>query len=482
MSSKKSLLSSIGLMAVLMISSKLVRLVILMITARFLTPEDFGVVAAFTMVYAFSYLLADFGILRTVIQRPKLNDKHIGSSLFISVFLSFIIFFILYVFNLNIAEFMTVLDIAKPLKMSAFMFIVLGVTNICSAIIQRNGEVVFIGKVQAIGTLLGNIFVTIPLALLEFGYWSIIIGLWVTEIFSLVFIFIKGKQYLQYKMYKHESLEVIKYSTAFFFNNSLSMFSQQIDTAFVSRYMGGAELGNYSRAMQLVEFPNQIYIMVVDRVIFPVMSSMKSQKYKLSEFFIESFSILSLIFTVGTVIIFLSANEIVSIMMGEQWLIVVDLLKILAVSIYFRALSSFMDSYLAAYDLVKVLTIKQISVLCVLVLGIWLGISHGINGVAFSVVISSGFRFIITLGIVIKYTSVSIVTILKNLIASITTFLFFVITYFFLSQYEILIGGSGVILALLVYVFLSLVKPSSIFLSKWGEEMITNLRKKVISL
>lgn len=468
MSETKSVMNSIGTMAALTISSKLVRLIILMITARFLTPEDFGVVAAFTMVFAFAYLIADMGIVRTLIQRPVINERYIGSALVLSVSLCIVLCVSLVVFGDSIAELLTVREIALPLQISGLIFLLLGVSNICSALFQRRGNIVFIGKLQALGTILGNVFVTIPLLYFDIGFWSIIIGLWVSELISVVFILLKGCKNLHFKVYKTELIEIIKYATAFFFNNTLGLLSQQIDIAIISRAMGSAALGYYSRAMQLVEFPNQIYLLVVDRVVFPVMSAMKDDKEKLSQFFLQSLSLLSLALTIGTLIIAIGAEQIVLLMMGEQWSEVALILQILGGCIIFRALAAFMDSFLAANDLVKLLTAKQVVSLLVLILTIYVGIDFGIKGVAYAVVTASVLRFILTVVLIVIYTEITFIQISKYFIPSVLTLLLIVAIYEVLYYMKVPSGLFNILLAVSLFSVFCIIKPLRILLSEHG--------------
>jgi O-antigen/teichoic acid export membrane protein len=481
MSKNKSVLANVGTMAALTISSKLVRLVILMVTARFLTPEDFGITAAFAMVFGFAYLVADMGIIRTIIQRPFITDKHIGSALTLSVSLSVIVFLSLSLSSAVIADLLTINEINLPLKISAFMFLLLGVSNVCSALFQRNGDILFIGKVQALGTIVGNIFVTLPLLYFDIGFWSIIIGLWVSELISVLFILLKGRGYLRYKAYRKESIEIVQYATAFFFNNTIGLVSQQIDIAVVSRFMGAAALGNYSRGMQLVEFPNQIYWLVVDRVIFPVMSAMKDEKEKLSEFFLQSLAMLSLVLTIGTLILIIGSHEIVLIMMGGQWTVVADLLQILAGCIIFRALASFMDSFLAAYDLVKVLTLKQIVSLLLLLLSIWLGMDYGVNGVAYAVVMASGLRFVLTLILIIMDTRVTALQLIKGFIPGILSGLIPLIIYFLISEFLGFTGLWCILACVVVFAGGCVIKPSSLLLSEKGKRALLQQRARYIN-
>lgn len=482
MSEQKSVLSGIGTMAVLTISSKLVRLIILMITARFLTPDDFGVVAAFTMVYGFAYLFADMGIVRAIIQRPIISEKHIASALALSVSLSIVIFSVLLFFSHYISSLLTIEAIALPLQISSIMFLLLGVSNICSALLQRNGKILFIGKVQAFGTIFGNLFVTVPLLFWDIGYWSIIIGLWVAELISILFILFQNAKNLHFKVFKQELIEVAKYASAFFFNNSLGLLSQQIDIAIVGRFMGSGSLGNYSRAMQLVEFPNQIYWLVVDRVIFPVMSGMKSEKEKLTDFFLDSLALLSFGLAIGSVILIFGAQEVVLIMMGEQWGMVAELLQIMAGCIIFRALASFMDSFLAAYDLVKVLTIKQVISLFILLISLWLAIDYGVFGIAFAIVIASALRFTLTVIFIVMKTQVTAKKMFMAFLPSILSSILILTIYIISSQFFILSGLAGISVSVIVFLLLSIALPVKALLSNNVMLFIQQLKAKYFNL
>jgi PST family polysaccharide transporter len=476
----KVLLSGVGAMALLTILSKLVRLVILMITARFLTPEDFGVVAAFTLVYSLAYLIADMGIMRTVIQRPVINHRHIGSALNLSIAVCVTLCLTLMFFGDEFASFLTVNDAGLPLQISGLMFLVLGVSNICSALLQRNGRAVSIGKLQAIGTVIGNIFVTIPLLYFDIGFWSIIIAMWVTELISVSYILLRGWRFLCFQAFRAELREIIKYGLAFFSNNTLTLISQQLDIALISKNLGGAMLGSYSRSMQLVEFPNQIYLLIVDRVIFPIMTSLKDDKDKLTQLFLQAISLLSLALCVGTLTIILGADEIVLFMMGDQWGQVASLLKILAICIVFRALTTFMDSYLAAYNLVKLLTIKQVVSLLFMAVCLFFGVQYGIKGVAYAVVISSMLRFSLTFLVIIIKTNANIKSILSTFVPSILSLIIILFFYYLLSYALSLDGLFNTLIVLMFFAVFCVIKPLSSLVTQTGKEFLLKKFKSAI--
>lgn len=478
MATEKSLLSGIGSMAALTILSKVVRLLILMVTARFLAPEDFGVVAAFSMVLALAYLLSEFGLIKTLIQRPEMNESHIGSALIISFFFS-VVTGLLLVFASGEIEILTnVYGIKLPLQISAFLFLLLPISNVFSALFQRNGNVVFIGKVQAFATIFGNVFVTVPLLWFDVGFWAIIIGIFVTEIITLLIICWLGRSFLSFSFAKKEAIEIIKYASAFVSHNVIGLVSKQIDIALVGRNLGNADLGNYSRAMQLIEFPSQIYFLVVDRVVFPAMSAMKSDKERFRMFFIDIYSLLLLILSIGALILYEGANEIIHVVMGQGWQVVVVLLQILSVRVVLKCITTFIDSFLTAYGTVKELTYKNILGLGIYSIAIYLGVDFGLQGVAYAVVIASFINFLMSIFIAIYFANVPFKEVLVGLLPSCSSVLFIVVVYSIISAIVSVPHLISILLAALIWAGLCYLYPTKLFLSLNGSYFLKKFKSE----
>tara|TARA_R110001583_G_scaffold150543_1_gene302544 strand:- start:56 stop:1498 length:1443 start_codon:yes stop_codon:yes gene_type:complete len=480
MPKNESTLAGVGMMALLTIASKLVRLVALMITARFVTPEGFGVVASFTMVLAVAYLLAGMGMVRTIIQRPILNEFHIGSALRISILTSALIFILLFFYGGVIENLTGIVGVSASLAVASSLFIFLPFSNICSAIFQRDGKVVFIGKVQAACTVLGNILITIPLLWIDFGYWAIIIGAVVSDLIGQLIILWFGRKFITLKYNLDSTREIIKYSSIFLFNNIIEITSRQIDIAMVGRTLGAIALGSYSRATQLIEFPSQIYFLVVDRVVFPMMSSLSLHKEKSTNFFLNTFSILSLGLSVCILILYFGAYEIIAIMMGDQWAMVPPLLQILAISIYFKCISRFMDSYLSAIGKVKIMTFKQIVFLCLLLPAIWFGLDYGVTGVAVGMTIALFLRFLITASIVIFTSSLSLTQCSKVIVPTLISMSIIVAIQSIVQQFYYIEGLLAILISTLLWLVISFIYPQNIFLTDNGCVFVKKLKSKYL--
>ena len=483
MTKNKSPLSGIGIMAGLTVVSKLVRLIVLMVTARFLSPEDFGAIAAFTMILALAYLLTDMGLTKTLIQRPIINKFHIGSATAVSVLFGIGVSITL-IFGAGIIEELSgVPGIKLPLQVSSSLFVLLAISNICSALFQRDGKIVFIGKVQSFSTIFGSLFITVPLLWFGFGYWSIIIGIFVAEFAALIIIAWYGRAFITISIAKTEVCEIIKYASAFFSHNLIRVISKQVDSAIIGRYLGSSDLGNYSRSIQLIEFPSQIYWLVVDRVVFPNMSAMKSDNEKLRCFFIDVYCLLLIPLSIGAIILFLGAKEIIEIMMGEGWEVVIVLIKILAINVLFKCITGFIDSFLAAYGVIKILTYKNIFSLIIFIFAIFFGVKFGLSGVAYAVVFASATNFFLSIFITIYSTKISSKRVLLASLPAILLSFILTLIYTLISLFIIAPALINILIATALLGGLCFSFPSETLLSNNGKKFIlkiksTNYRNK----
>jgi len=155
-----------------------------------------------------------------------------------------------------------------------------------------------------------------------------------------------------------------------------------------------------------------------------------------------------------------------------------ELLQILAACIIFRALASFMDSFLAAYDLVKILTIKQILSLFILLISVGYAINYDVTGVAIAVVIASALRFLLTLFFIVIKTEVTSVQLLKAFAPSILSPALILIGYFAISQSPMFSGLVGIIISVTLFLVISIIMPFKILLSSNVVDFIKELKVK----
>ena len=90
MSINKEIRKGIFHSAIFKYAQYFVNLLVSMVLARLLTPEEFGVVAVINVAVLFFLMLSAFGLGEAIVQNPDLTDHDIYSLFIISILIAFI--------------------------------------------------------------------------------------------------------------------------------------------------------------------------------------------------------------------------------------------------------------------------------------------------------------------------------------------------------------------------------------------------------
>jgi polysaccharide pyruvyl transferase WcaK-like protein len=172
---------------------------------------------------------------------------------------------------------------------------------------------------------------------------------------------------------------------------------------------------------------------IINRITFPLYSKIKCNAKRISQVFLEVYNanVTLIVYFFGA--IFTTSNYFVPIILGKDWISLIEPLKILSVYGMIRGIGS---NYAPVYKaLGKVDLSFKLSILKLLIMGVLiypLTLTYGINGVAYSVLIPSLISFFIGLVNMSNLLSISFFEILtQNLILFATVIISILTTNFF---------------------------------------------------
>lgn len=160
-------------------SVKLITPVTMMILARLLTPEAFGIIAVCNMIIYFADILADAGFAKYIIQadfKDKEDFYKYASVAFWSHFtLSISIWILVTIFSANLATYLGIEGHKEVIIISTLQLVLMAMISTQVGIIRRRFEFkkAFVARITTTITIFT---ITIPLALYTRSYWSLVIG------------------------------------------------------------------------------------------------------------------------------------------------------------------------------------------------------------------------------------------------------------------------------------------------------------------
>ena len=173
------------------IFTRILQVISAIILAKLLGPNVFGKFGICLILYRLVYTIGDFGFGTTIIQKKNIESVHINNIIVLCFAFSLLLTFTVYNFSNAIEIFFNFDDIAQPIRIFSLVFIPLSLTAILKSLYIRELRFKTLTIIEILSVLLNSI-VSILLAFVGFGIWSLLIGLFVENIVLTVILFVFG--------------------------------------------------------------------------------------------------------------------------------------------------------------------------------------------------------------------------------------------------------------------------------------------------
>lgn len=346
------------------------------ILARLLTPEEFGTVAVVMVFISFFNLLGNFGISPAIVQNKSLSKKDIESIFLFSIILAALLGIIFFFSSHLIADFY---DKPELLNLSRLMSLIIFFSSlrvVPQALNRKKLKFKRIGMIEVVAQLSGGC-VAIILAYLGFSYYAIVLNGITSSFLTLIFLYYFEPVKLSFNFNIYSIKKILKFSTYQFLFNFINYFSRNADNLLIGKFFNLSMLGFYDKAYRLMLMPVQNLTHVFTPVLHPVLSEHSNNKEVIYSTYYKIVRFLSLIGIPFSIFLSFSANEIVTIMYGDQWLQSIPVFKLLALTVGIQIVLSSSGSIFQATNRTDLLFISGLVGSTLMVTGIGYGIFIG---------------------------------------------------------------------------------------------------------
>lgn len=384
-------------------SGILLGLVVNSVLARLLSPAEFGIVGVVTVFITFFNILSDIGLGSAIIQNQHFTNKDFSDIFKISVLLSVLLAVSFALLSYAIASFygdQVYVPISQLLAIQVFFSAL--------SIVPKNMLI----KAQAFKTIgfidVGSAFLTgslaITLAYQDLSFYSIVWRSIAYSVLVFVLYFINSGLKIQSGISFAGIRGVAKYSSYQFAFNCINYFSRNLDNILVGKYIGNAGLGLYNQAYQLMMYPVQNLTHVITPVIHPILAKYQNNKTVIFQEYMKIVRILAILGLPISAFIYFSSPEIIHIFLGEKWLEVVPILRILSLSIWIQMILSSSGSIYQAAGRTDLLFMSGLISGVIMILAILFGVLYfkSLDETATLLVISFYINFAIGFYILIR--------------------------------------------------------------------------------
>ncbi|MFC3748202.1 lipopolysaccharide biosynthesis protein [Paenibacillus sp. GCM10012306] len=305
------------------IIAKLIVFITSLVIARILSPEAFGVIATVTMIISFADMFSDSGFQKYIIQYEFASEKKLLQSVVVAFWtnlgISFLMWMLIGVFSQRIAEWVGNPGLGIVIVVAGISLPLTSFSSIQIAVYRRYLDFKTLFYVRIFGVCV-PLIITIPLALLGFSYWSLIIGTISGNLVNALILTVKSTWkptfYYDFKVLK----EMLSFSIGSLIEAMLGWLTSYIGTFIVGSTLSIYYLGLYKTTMVTVNGVLAIVTIATTSVLFSSLSRLQNDDIEFKRFylnFIKGVSFLILPMGAG---IFLYKELVTSILLGNQWI------------------------------------------------------------------------------------------------------------------------------------------------------------------
>lgn len=359
---------------------------------RFLQPSDYGLMALTTVVLGLFQSLSYVGLSDALVQSDHVSDEELRSVFGLILLINGGIVVVVCALAYPIAAFYHEPRLVPLLHAASLIFAFLAFMAIPRSRLEKALDLKRISRVEIISNLVGGGTV-LGLALLGLGVWSLLLGMLAGTAFRML-----GFQFLSpcllYPAFRFQTVSRIATFGGIRMIEQLAwVIYASADVFIIGRLLSPSELGEYSVARSLAELPIDKLSQVIKPVAFPAFALVQKDRTEALRYLLKAMRILGLtgfpvFFGISAI-----APELGKILLGEQWLSVVQPLEILAIAMALRTVGLILPSFLQGIGQPRASLNNTLFGLILLPIAFAIGCHWGVIGVSISWLLAYPLQF-----------------------------------------------------------------------------------------
>lgn len=309
--------------------ANIIFLVRLLILARILLPEDFGLLAIAMTAIGFLSKITDFGMLPALVQHSQVTDQHYNTAWSVGVVRAMTITGVVILASPLIAEIFAQPHAADIIRVLAVLPLIEAVASIKVADLHRKLQFRSLAIAKLLDALT-NTFVAIALAP-SIGVWALVAGTLSGPLVYMVMSYVLAPHRPRLSIDLDAARPLIRYGRWIFLTSLIAISGSAVLRVIISRQLGAAELGLYFLAAKLAFFPAGVTNEIVGDVAFPVYARLKAEIGEAARAFRTMFSGMLVVLTPVCVLMIVLAPSLISNVLGPRWAGTLPLIRLLAV-------------------------------------------------------------------------------------------------------------------------------------------------------
>lgn len=317
------------------ISAKTVTLVVSIVLARLLTPEDYAPIGIITIFFAFCNVFITGGMTSSLVRKKNADSDDYSTVLILNLAMAagfYCMMFMLAPWIARVYHKDILLPATRIMGLSLFIN---ALKAVLSAYTSSNLQFQKFFFSTIIGTLVSAV-VGIVMAIKGFGVWALLAQEMTNSIMDTLILFISTRLRITWCFSRDKMKEHFHYGWKIMSSSTISVIYKQLNPLIVGIRFSPMDLSFYNKGSSFPELINSTISDTLSSVLLPVMSKVQDNRedvLNITRRYIKTASYLIFPVMVG---LFAVSETLVELLLTEKWLPAVPYIQIFAFSYMFN--------------------------------------------------------------------------------------------------------------------------------------------------
>lgn len=324
-----------------------VHLVSVVILARLLTPEDYGIVAMVTAVTGFVSLFRDLGLSSATIQSRNITHDQISALFWVNAGLGALITLIIAALGPILAWFYHKPQLSLVTAGISLTSLLSSLGTQHSALLTRHMRFGVLAVIR-VSSLIAGFLAAVAVALSGGTYWALVTSPIVTALSNTCGLWL-ASGFRPGRPRKGTGVRpLVRFGAHIAAFDVVNYFHRNLDNVLIGRAWGAQQLGLYSKAYALLMLPISNLRYPLGRVALPALSRLQNEPGPFRDYFLKYCSFLAFASMPIVAFLYACSENVIRLILGPRWLGAAELFSILALVSFIQPISGLPGTVLVA--------------------------------------------------------------------------------------------------------------------------------------
>ena len=305
-------------------------IIITILLARFLVPDDFGLIAMMAVFLGLASRLMDSGFKEALIQKKDANDMDFNTAFYTNILFGLIAYGLLFASAPYIADYYQEPRLIDLIRIAGLSIIINSFQVIQSATLSR--ELNF--KAQLKATLPSTVVsgtIAVFMAYFGYGVWALIVQILISSLLTTAFLWMM-KLWRPKLLFSFNSLKTMFAFSSYLLIAGLSnILFINMYVVVIAKYFSATLAGYYFFADRIKELVVSQLVASIQAVTYPALSKIQDDPVRLKSGYRKVISITTFLLFPAITLLAALAEPLFHVLLSEQWLPAVIYLQLMSI-------------------------------------------------------------------------------------------------------------------------------------------------------